>query len=212
MPNVLVLSFEGFSFSSRQLYEHLSPKLLSRAAVHESLTAEDALHWIHAGWPNIILVSDPVITKAESKPLLDALVEYTMHGCTTVCMGLFAGAVEPEDLNAFFKNFNLRWRAGKNAQHEAKLISVDTNMIRTESLFPVFFADALFLSGVAHEQLVYHAFDPSTTANAYATYGRVGLGKLGYIGDTGFGEEAERLILAMCHLDRKEDSLNQMEG
>ncbi|KAH7359624.1 hypothetical protein BKA66DRAFT_574098 [Pyrenochaeta sp. MPI-SDFR-AT-0127] len=212
MPNVLVLSFEGFSFSSRQLYEHLSPKLLSRAAVHESLTIQDALHWIHSGWPNIVLVSDPVITTAESKTLLDTLVEYTKHGCTTVCMGLFAPAVESQDLDNFFKAFHLRWRAGKSAQHEAKLVSVDANMIRTDSLVPSFYADALFLSGAAHEQLVYHAFDPSATANAYATYGRVGLGKLGYIGDTGFGEEAERLILAMCHLDRPEDSLNHMEG
>jgi hypothetical protein len=44
MPNVLVLSFEGFSFSSRQLYEQLLPKLLSRANIHESLTIQDAMN------------------------------------------------------------------------------------------------------------------------------------------------------------------------
>jgi hypothetical protein len=30
---------------------------------------------------------------------------------------------------------------------------------------------------------------------------------LGYIGDTGFGDEPERLVLAMCHLDRPEDQV-----
>jgi hypothetical protein len=42
--------------------------------------------------------------------------------------------------------------------------------------------------------------DPKNVA--YGAFSRVGLGKLGYIGDVNFGEEPERLILAMCHLDR----------
>ena len=44
MPNILVLSLEDFSFSSRQLYEQLLPKLISRAAIHESLTIQDAMN------------------------------------------------------------------------------------------------------------------------------------------------------------------------
>lgn len=78
MPNVLVLLLEGFSFSSRQLYEQLLPKLLSRGAIHESNTIQDAINYILSGWPSIILVTDPVITaqNGESQRLLAAVAEH----------------------------------------------------------------------------------------------------------------------------------------
>ncbi|KAF1847444.1 uncharacterized protein K460DRAFT_363520 [Cucurbitaria berberidis CBS 394.84] len=208
MPNVLVLSFEGFSFSSRQLYEHLSPKLLSRAAVHESLTVEDALHWIHSGWPNVVLVTDSVISLEEHQNLLITLVDYTKHGCITVLVGLFAPTVELDRLDGLFNSFGLQWRAGSIAQHRTKLVgSIDKNIIRIDSLVASFDAEALFLAdGVSTEQVLYQAAGVDAWG-VYAAFGRVGLGKLGYVGDTGYGEEAERLILSMCHLDRPEERL-----
>ncbi|KAF2248352.1 hypothetical protein BU26DRAFT_332003 [Trematosphaeria pertusa] len=209
MPNVLVISFEEFSFSSRQLYEHLLPKLLSRAAIHESTIVQDALNYILSGWPNVILIADPVIAEDTDKHrrLLEAVADHTRHGCTTVLMGLFAVAIESETLDARFKEyFDLRWRVAESTTHQVRLMATDESMIRTASLFPVFHANAVFLGRVPAAQTVY-AGSSGATMTAYAAYARVGLGKLGYIGDTNFGEEPERLILAMCHLDRPEDSL-----
>ncbi|KAF2653186.1 hypothetical protein K491DRAFT_694904 [Lophiostoma macrostomum CBS 122681] len=213
MPNVLVLSFEGFSFSARQLYEQLLPKLLSRAAVHESATFQDALHYIHSGWPSIILVTDAVIANGEkdSQRLLDAIADYTKHGCTTILMGFFAAAVGHDDLDDMFKkNFDLHWRVAAYTKHDTRLCAPDESLIRTSSLVKELYPKALYLSRVSNAQMVYSASAGSAT-HTYAALGRVGLGKLGYIGDVNFGEEPERLILAMCHLDRSEDSLRELE-
>jgi hypothetical protein len=208
MPNILILSFEGFSFSSRQLYEQLLPKLLSRAVVHESLTVQDAHSYISSSWPNFILVTDPIITEdtEESKQLLEEVVKFTKHGCTTILMGCFASAVEFGRLDQILKDdFGLRWRVSEYTKHDTTLHAMDENLIRAVTLIPTFYAKALYLSHVPMAEVVYSGrggADP----NAYAAYARIGLGKLGYIGDVNFTEEPERLILAMCHLDRPEDS------
>lgn len=205
MPNVLILSLEGFSASSRQMYPQLFPKLLSRSAVHESLTPEDALNHIGAGWPSIILVSDPAITRKENTKLLTAIVDWVKHGCTLVLMGFFAAAARYDGLDAVLKDqFGLRWRVAAYTKHDVRIHhSGDENMIRRTSLVPEFYAKALYLGHVPASDIVY-AGGPEPLA--YAAFTRVGLGKLGYIGDVNFGEEPEKLILAMCHLDRPEDS------
>ncbi|KAF2477414.1 uncharacterized protein BDR25DRAFT_299369 [Lindgomyces ingoldianus] len=212
MPNVLVLSFEGFSFSSRQLYQQLLPKLLSRASVHESLTIQDALNYILTGWPTVILVTDPVITSEDedSQRLLLAVADLTKHGCTTILMGFFA-AVVTDRLNVIFKEyFDLRWRVAEYTSQDTSLLTPDENLIRTSSLVPSFYPKALFLGRVPAAQTIYVG-SSGNSMTAYAAYARVGLGKLGYVGDVNFGEEPERLILAMCHLDRPEDSLQTTE-
>ncbi|KAF2819406.1 hypothetical protein CC86DRAFT_145599 [Ophiobolus disseminans] len=210
MPNLLVISLEGFSASSRQMYPQLFPKVLSRTVVHESLTPEDALHYIGAGWPNIILVSDPAITRAENRELLVATTGWVKHGCTLVLMGFFASTIDYDELDAVFKeHFGLKWRVAQCAGHDVRLQhSVEETMIRRASLVPSFQAKAIYLGYVPATELVYGGGGYNL---AYAAFARVGLGKLGYIGDVNFGEEPERVILAMCHLDRPEDSFQSME-
>ncbi|KAJ4294176.1 hypothetical protein N0V90_007866 [Kalmusia sp. IMI 367209] len=214
MPNVLVLSFEGFSFSSRQLYEQLLPKLLSRAVIHESLTIQDAMNYILSGWPNVILVTDPVIAEDtdESQNLLTTVAEYTKHhSCTTILMGFFVASIEPDTLEYIFKHhFDLKWKAGDEpSTHEARLVASDQSLLRTATLVPKMVANTAWLKGVPPSQAVY--FGPIENYEVYAAFVRVGLGKLGYIGDTGFGDEPERLVLAMCHLDRPEDGVQEAE-
>ncbi|KAF2270283.1 hypothetical protein CC78DRAFT_528761 [Lojkania enalia] len=191
MPNVLVLSFEGFSFSSRQLYPQLLPKLLSRATVHESLTIQDALNYVSTGWPSIILIADAVITyeMEESQRLLGAIVDFTKQGCTTIFMGFTAETVDHRRLNTIFKEeFDLRWRVAELTRHDTNLLPLDEFMIRTKCLVPAFYANALFLGKVPTSQIVYSGTSGSALT-AYAAFTRVGLGKLGFIGD----------VITPCH-------------
>jgi hypothetical protein len=211
MPNLLLLSLEGFSVSSRQLYPQLFPKMLSRAVVHESLTAEDALNYIGSGWPNIILVSDSGIAKEHNRDLLAAVVECVKHGCTMICAGFFASTIDYEAMDVIFKeDFELRWRFAEYTTHNVDChLSLPETMIRKSCLAVGFQAEAVYLGHVPPSEVVYSSKAINLT---YAAFARVGLGKLGYIGDVNFSEEVERLILAMAHLDRpKEDSLHGIE-
>jgi hypothetical protein len=188
------------------MYPQLFPKILSRTTVHESITSEDALNYIGSGWPNIILVSDPAIAKKENQWLLDSIVDWVKHGCTLVCMGFFSSTTEYTQMDAIFRErFGLKWRAVEYTSHDVRLHhSLDETMIRRSSLVPEFQAKAVYLGHVPTSEIVYAGGSRNV---AYAAFARVGLGKVGYIGDVNFGEEPERLILAMCHLDRAEDAL-----
>jgi hypothetical protein len=209
MPNILIISL-GDSASSRQLYPQLSPKIISRAVVHESLTVQDALSYIGSGWPGIIFVSDSAITDKENKRLLTATVDWVKHGCTMICSGFFSSTIEYNVMDSLFKeHFGLKWRVAAYTTNDVRLHhTMDETMIRRASLVPNFRAKAVYLGHVPASEVVY---DERSANLAYAAFARVGLGKLGYIGDVNFGEEPERLILAMCHLDRPEDSLEATE-
>jgi hypothetical protein len=210
MPNLLIISLEGFSASSRQMYPQLFAKILSRTVVHESITVGDALNYIRSGWPNIILVSDPAIMDETNRCLLEVIIDWVKHGCTMVCMGFFSSTIEHNTMNAMFReHFGLRWRVVSDTSHDVRLQrTVEETMIRRASLVTNFQAKAVYLGHVPANEVVYAGGSSNV---AYAAFARIGLGKLGYIGDVNFGEEPERLILAMCHLDRPEDSLEVIE-
>lgn len=210
MTILLLLSLEGFSASSWQVFPPLFSKIHSRTVVHESITSEGALNYIKSGWLNIILISDPAIVDENNRELLAATLEWVKHGCTMVCMGFFAATIQYPRLDAMFKeHFGFKWRAAEYTKHDVRLQrNVDETMIRRASLMPDFYAKALYLSHVPASETVY----TGGSANAaYAAFASVGLGKLGYIRDVNIDEEPERLILAMCHLDRPEDSLVALE-
>lgn len=160
-------------------------------------------------------MTDPVIAEdtEESQNLLETVAEYTKnHCCTTIFMGFFVAAIDAEALDYIFKHyFDLKWKISDEepSTHEARLVASDQSMLRTATLVPKFEANAAWLKGIPPSQAVY--FGPVEKFAVYAAFVRVGLGKLGYIGDTGFGDEPERLVLAMCHLDRAEDSVRQDE-
>lgn len=162
----------------------------------------------------MILVTDPVIADdtEESQSLLEAVADYTKHhGCITILMGFFVAAIEPEILEYIFKHyFDLKWKSGgEPSTHEARLIAADQSLLRTSTLVPKMVAHTAWLKGVPPSQAVY--MGAVENYEVYAAFVRVGLGKLGYVGDTGFGDEPERLVLAMCHLDRPEDGLTDVD-
>lgn len=160
-------------------------------------------------------MTDAVIAEEseESQSLLQTVADYTTnHCCTTILMGFFVAAIETDMLDYIFKHyFELKWKASPEepSTHEARLVASDQSLLRTTTLVPKLVANAAWLTGVPPSQAAY--FGPIEKGWVYAAFTRVGLGKLGYIGDTGFGDEPERLVLAMCHLDRPEDRVRHEE-
>jgi hypothetical protein len=157
----------------------------------------------------VILVTDAVIAEddEESQRLLETVADYTRdHCCTTILMGFFVAAIDTETLGYIFKHhFDLKWKPlpEEPTTHEARLVASDQSLLRTATLVPKLEANAAWLTGVPPSEVVY--LGPIDSGIVYAAFARVGLGKLGYVGDTEFGDEPERLVLAMCHLDGPED-------
>lgn len=228
MVNVLLICLSGFSFSARQYYETLLPKLLARAVVHESLCIDDALTWIRASWPRLILVTDAEITNHEpkSKELLEAIKHSTkVMGITTILMGYFADEASPECMTWIFQEqFELLWEPVTTLETEGTrydgatpttsdirvgLGSPDPHLIRMDNLVATpFTPEAVYLRRVPLGEAVYSGAAEGQIVTC-AAIGRTGLGKLGFVGDVNTGEEAERAILAMGALDRSDADVSR---
>jgi hypothetical protein len=123
-----------------------------------------------------------------------------------IFMGFFASTIEFDVMDAVFKEyFGIKWQVSAYISHDVQLHqTIDATMIQTLSLMSDFRAKAVYLDHVPTGEVVYSG----GAANlVYATFARGGLGKLGYVGDVNFGAEPERLILATCHWDQPEDSM-----
>ncbi|KAF1917289.1 Isochorismatase-like protein [Ampelomyces quisqualis] len=158
--------------------------MLSRAVIYEYLTAEDALNYVGSGWRNIILVSDSGIAEEHSRDVLTAAVKCVKNGYTMIFAGFFASTIDCKAMDVMIKeDFELRWRfVDYDMHHVDDHLSLPETIPRNRRL----------LCHLPSSEVVY-SLNPSNLA--YAAFARVGLGKLGYIGDVNFCEEVERLAL-----------------
>jgi hypothetical protein len=125
---------DGFSASSRQLCLQLFTKVSSRSAVHESLTADDALNYISSGWPSIIFLSDAAISREDNRDLLESATYWTRQGCTLLSMGFFAPAIDHDELNTIFKeHLNLKWRVVEYSSHDIRFHNTACCQLRAKS-------------------------------------------------------------------------------
>lgn len=207
MRNILIVSLRGPTLAYDQEFGRILPTLQTRATLHESLDLQDALNYINSGWPTHILLPDGTITQESpiGERLLVAVRDYTKQGCTTIAMATFPTTVSFNGLEDMFLSFGLLWQVEEySTRYIAFNRHVDASYLRQLVLNKNrFVAGVLSLNNVARRDTVYYTLQKEKGKHfAYAAMGRVGLGKLGYIGDTGFGEEPEHLLIAMCHLDR----------
>jgi hypothetical protein len=123
-------------------------------------------------------------------------------------MGFFAHLLDKlDDFAALFRDhFELQWKPVRTDDVITDLVQHDPDMLRTTNLPPTIQKQALFLGGVPKEQAVYRARQQPECLASVA-FARVGSGKVGYIGE--LRSEADRLVLAMCGLDRSEDAPGQ---
>jgi hypothetical protein len=195
MLNILVITLAGDRSALFGISADIDHRLIQRAAVHESRTVEDAIQHITTEWPDVVLVQSSLILRGEdsSKTLRNHLIDRTRSGCTTIFMG-------------FFAHFELQWKPVRTDDVITDLVQHDPDMLRTTNLPPTIQKQALFLGGVPKEQAVYRARQQPECLASVA-FARVGSGKVGYIGE--LRSEADRLVLAMCGLDRSEDAPGQ---
>ncbi|KAL7948251.1 triacylglycerol lipase [Trichoderma barbatum] len=160
-----------------------------------------------------ILLTDEALSLEENTRVWVAVLGYIHGGGTAIAMGHFPRYVQPENIAPFFSKARLGWGAGSRRQ--TTLLPnenvIGKNVVRDLPL--VYTQRALFVSGVATENMWYQtnqyslalstgfapisAHVPGETAVALAEFGR---GRLGYVGDIDGEEVFVAVILAMCGL------------
>lgn len=107
-------------------------------------------------------------------------------------------------LEALFKDgFGFQWELVTSENVITDLVQNDPGLLRTTVLSAIMQNQNLLLRGVPKEQAVYRARQQPERLASVA-FAAVGSGKVGFIGCG--GDEVDRLVLAMCGLDRPTDA------
>ncbi|KAF2763487.1 hypothetical protein EJ05DRAFT_534824 [Pseudovirgaria hyperparasitica] len=208
MPQVLIISLYSKTLFNDDRYKSLLTTLLSRATVHESLNIADAAAFLSSGWPNIILVTDPVITQRRHTDFSCELVKWVHSGGTAIFMGRFACDVEWPDLNSLLqllhKDSVKPWAMIAYSKEHVKIHRNITGM-RTQSLPETALVRAMFLKNVQSEDMLYY-HKASDRRLCSAAYAQIGLGWLGFIGNMEPDDTVQKTVIAMCRLDHNKYS------
>jgi hypothetical protein len=109
-----------------------------------------------------------------------------------------------DPLVALFRDhFELKWEPVTTNHVLTDLVENDPGLLRTTVLSPIVQNQDLLLRGVPKEQAVYRARQQPERLASVA-FAAVGSGKVDFIGCG--GDEVDRLVLAMCGLDRPTDA------
>ncbi|KAF9041908.1 hypothetical protein BDZ89DRAFT_1156253 [Hymenopellis radicata] len=165
--------------------------------------------------PRAVFIQDAGLAHPGLTMHTKALVQYTRNGGTVVVGWDFANHVMPPEMEAFFKQWDLPWKAGsyfRTTFHRNE--AMDSNTISRVDLCDKYSAKSLSLRDVAPAHALY---TPSTTSHVESqvfpqdfcpvdvketaiAFARVGKGLFGYSGDVNNEADTTKAHLAMLGL------------
>jgi hypothetical protein len=215
-PRILLLSLRLESFFDTSYKPYLD-RLAAKARVQRVKHAPAAIRQLTSTQqppPTAVLVTDAAIVEPQHDDVYDALLAYIRQGGTAVLMGHFPSFVRPLELHAFFAHAGLSWQAGSYlrttfalnreaiagetlpaklpARYSQKALSVAK--VRPEEAWYV--TDA----GSTLESLVWAPEAVNCPDEAPVAAGRVGSGRLAYVGDVNVEDGTGDVVLALCGL------------
>ncbi|KAJ5651171.1 uncharacterized protein N7484_004894 [Penicillium longicatenatum] len=163
--------------------------------------------------PSVILIADEALTLDEYAHVWEAVCRCVRQGSTADLMGLFSSFVRPLDIKPFFSKAGLPWEGRTYVRTTLTINRAATGDELAARLPPSYSQKAVFIKNVAHSDRWYttdassvvepRVFGPSPAHNpgqSPVIMARVGMGRLGYVGDCNAEEETDAVILAMCGL------------
>jgi len=168
--------------------------------------------------PSAVLVTDVAILEPNRKGLATKLAEYARAGGTVVFGGMFPSEANPPKYNAFFnKIWGVNWSFGSYTSADTALnrsvTSADRLRIGEGVLSESYHMKAVHVRGAGRDASVYlekEEPDESDSEHGSHTFQRqeetpvafskFGTGYLGFLGDVNPGENATKVIVAMCGL------------
>lgn len=186
---------------------------LSAKANVDLITTEAQAGMLFSGrWP-IVLATDQALAEPKHIALRDAARQFVARGGTLIFCCHFPSLVHDLDATKLFSSFGLYWRTGDYHRTE-HTINRAARRVNAATLTPRYSPEARHLRDVDAADAIY-----LPTAAAYiqsrvcppspiedrsqtpAALTRIGMGKLGYLGDV-HGEDGpmETVLLTMCGL------------
>ncbi|KAH6847420.1 hypothetical protein B0I37DRAFT_391333 [Chaetomium sp. MPI-CAGE-AT-0009] len=194
--SVLLLCLEYESLFDA-VHKRLVTCIAAKANMERATTVEAALDILaRQDPPSIILVADGAITR--HRKVCEAVIDSLWDGATVVLAGCFSSMVSMGQCNRFFARLGLPWEQG---WYERTMVDLGRNTVhaRLASRLPSTYSQkAVFMKKVAPSAAWYTSRKSSRqTAVAFT---KVGVGRLGYVGDVNGEEASNTVVLAMCGL------------
>ncbi|AEO64182.1 ec13d0af-0fdd-4131-8eec-aabb123d2c42 [Thermothielavioides terrestris] len=226
-PRVLLISLNLESWFDEMYKPHLD-KLRAKARIQRAKTARTALRELSSSSssssssstehppPAAVLITDAALADpaaGEHAAVLDAVLQYVRRGGTAVCLAHFPSFVAPPDMQPFFRRAGLPWEAGAYERTTFALNRAAVGASLADRLPARYSMKALAVANVAPEQAWYCTDEQSVLESlvwgpepvrrpgqAPVAVGRVGEGRLAYVGDVNVEEGTGEVILALCGL------------
>ncbi|KAJ5712833.1 hypothetical protein N7493_009301 [Penicillium malachiteum] len=215
LPRVLLISLSRESSFFGDLYgELLTGIRRAKATMQEAKSPEAAIHVLRTNpAPVIIIITDQALTLKEHAHVWNAILTSVRQGSTAVITGSFSSFARPSDLKPFFSKAGLPWEAGTYMRTTVALNPEAPGTDLARHLPLKYSQKALFLKNVAPSESWYmtnadsvlesHVFAPqsaNTPGESPIVLGRVGEGRLGYVGDVNGEDSTQVVVVAMCGL------------
>ncbi|KAH7121372.1 hypothetical protein EDB81DRAFT_813866 [Dactylonectria macrodidyma] len=175
----------------------LISQLTSKAKMERVTTAESAIAKLsQEPSPSIILDVDGALTR--HKKVWECVIDHLRDGATVVLAGCFSSMVNTSEFNRLFGRLGLPWQSGSYYRTTVKLRRGAVSDDLANRLPTAYSQKALYAAHVERSDTWYT--ETETSGEAAVAFAKVGLGRLGYIGDVNGEEGSEKVVLAMCGL------------
>lgn len=183
------------------VHENLVAQITSKTKMERATTEEAALAILRRkAPPSVILVADGAITR--NSKVREAVFDRLDQGATVVLAGCFSSMVTQGQFDRFFARLGLPWRRGSYTRTTVSLRRPAVHGQLASRLPAAYSQKATFAKNVAQSAVWYTPSESSGGAGGEAAvaFAKMGLGRLGYIGDVNGEESSDAVVLAMCGL------------
>ncbi len=195
-PRILALCLENEALFD-SVFGSLVSHITSKAKMERATTQEAAFSMLsQEPPPSVILVIDGALTRR--RKVWDRVIDRLREGATVVLAGCFSSMVSEGQFTRFFARLGLPWKRGSYHRTTVNLCRGVVDGHLTSRLPSTYSQKALFVRNVERSAAWYSSGD--TSDEAAVVFAKIGLGKLGYIGDVNGEESSDLVVLAMCGL------------
>ncbi|EMD35999.1 hypothetical protein CERSUDRAFT_156746 [Gelatoporia subvermispora B] len=224
-PAILMVSLQKVDWLDSG-YSQLYSGLRKNAIVSEILTVRAAKRAMASSKPSAILVTDSTISKPAYSDFLKELVAYTRAGGRVILGAQFSSYFQPDQGPRFFSQWGMpTWDIG--SYHHTVFALNPAGIpppLDPATLFPEYSIKAVLIRGAPRDAAVYLPSPSSRVqSNVFpnvkvtgaqleespALWARVGDGFLGYIGDVNGEQASIRLMIEMCGVKIKSETLGR---